>query len=118
MAKKLDQQKVNKSAMIHEAIAKGIEKPQEIVEHVKKTHGVTLDARYISVVKANSRKRGHNQRDVQKDAMLFVLKAGSVSKAAGSVESLRKDSAVDFVLLAGGIDQALGAIGLVSDSIK
>lgn len=118
MAKKLASQKINKSAVVREAIAKGIEKPQLIVEHVKKTHGITLDVRYVSVVKSGMGRKPSGRRDIQKAAMLFVLKAGSPGKAINSVNSLRKNGAVDFILSAGGFDQALTALSLVSESIK
>ncbi len=109
---------VNKAAIIREALGKGIESPAAISAYAKQSKGLTLDPKYVSVIKSNLRAkagktrggRGGIGRDSQKDAMLFALKNGTIDKAKKALEGVRNDPTMSFAISMGGVDQAIAAL--------
>lgn len=117
MAKKASAS-ANKAAIIREALGKGIQSPSEISAYAKQTKGLEIDPKYVSVIKSNIRakerggrgRRGGLSRDVQKEAMMFALKNGTIEKAKKALEGVRNDPTLAFAVSMGGVDRAISAL--------
>ena len=109
---------INKAEIIREALEKGIESPKDISAYAKQNKGLTLDPKYVSVIKSNLRakagkvfgRRGDSGLDTQKEAMLFALKSGTIEKAKKALDGVRSDPTISFAISMGGIDQAIAAL--------
>lgn len=108
----------SKSAIIREALDKGITVPAAIAAYAKQSKGLEIDPKYISVIKSNILNKGKGGRgrrsavnlDAQKEAMMFALKCGTIDKAKKALEAVRSDPALAFAANMGGVDRAIAAL--------
>ncbi len=117
MAKKAGSGDFNKSALVREALSKGIESPAKIAAYAKEVKGKSIDPKYISVIKSNIRnkERGGGKvtrggRDTSKDASMFALRHGTIEKAKKALEGVRNDPALAFAVSMGGVDRAIAVL--------
>ncbi|GIX04024.1 MAG: hypothetical protein KatS3mg113_1030 [Planctomycetaceae bacterium] len=115
--KKGNEETVNKSQAIRDALAAHPEKtPREIAEMLK-SQGIDVSAQYVSVVKSTSKKDPSKEKAAsavrvrkrdKETAAAGTQKAGS---APVSVDSL--SAAVTFITACGGLESAKKALSLV-----
>ena len=121
MAKKAGSGDFNKSALVREALSKGIESPAKIAAYAKDVKGKTIDPKYISVIKSNIRNKerggGKSTRggrsfgqDISKEASMFALRHGTIEKAKKALEGVRSDPVLAFAVSMGGVDRAITAL--------
>lgn len=120
MAKKVGSSDFNKSALVREALGKGIESPAKIAAYAKEVKGKTIDPKYISVIKSNIRNkerggkviRGGRSigRDTIKEASMFALRHGTIEKAKKALEGVRHDPVLAFAVSMGGVDRAISVL--------
>ena len=129
MAKKAGSGGFNKSALVREALSKGIESPAKIAAYAKEVKGKTIDPKYISVIKSNLRakERGGKAgvrggrtlgRETTNEASMFALRHGSIDKAKKALDGVRSDPVLAFAISMGGVDRAIAVLNKLSAQLS
>lgn len=102
--------KVNKSALIREAIATHPEKSPIEISELLKTQGLKVPPQYVSTVKSNSKTKGSKKGKRSKRKSARALRG---QNGMGAV-----NAAVEFVKSAGGLEAAKAALGTIETISK
>ena len=102
--------KVNKSALIREALAANPEKSPIEISELLKTQGLKVPPQYVSTVKSNSKAKGSKKAKTKRRK---AKRAGHENNGMVAV-----NAAVDFIKSAGGLEAAKAALGTVETISK
>lgn len=100
--------KVNKSALIREALAANPEKSPLEISELLKGKGVTISPLYVSNIKSNAKGKKKAKK----------LKRKAARAAAGNSGMGAVNAAIEFIKSAGGLDAAKEALGTVETISK
>ncbi|MSR60477.1 MAG: hypothetical protein EXS05_23025 [Planctomycetaceae bacterium] len=100
--------KVNKSALIREALAAHPEKSPIEISELLKTQGLKVPPQYVSTVKSMAKG--------QKKAKKLKRKAARASAGQDGIRAV--NAAVEFIKSAGGLEAAKAALGTVETISK